>query len=144
VEYLADDALTGFWYGQANMNGGKRVGTYFGALEAFLPGELALSGDLERGKRLEESCFKMWTKWGIEPELLNYSNMIIAERGMRFIRRLSSRHTICIISLKIPATWKCPTRSSMALRNTAEPMSLMQLWPMLKRRQKRIGWKVTF
>ena len=80
-QYLADDALTGFWYGQANMNSGKRVGTYFGALDAFFPGELALSGDLDRAKRLEESCFKMWTKWGIEPELLNYSNMTITEEG---------------------------------------------------------------
>jgi mannosidase alpha-like ER degradation enhancer 2 len=78
---LADDALTGFWYGQANMNSGKRVGTHFGALDAFFPGELALSGDLDRAKRLEESCFKMWTKWGIEPELLNYSNMTITEEG---------------------------------------------------------------
>jgi mannosidase alpha-like ER degradation enhancer 2 len=80
-QYLADDALTGFWYGQANMNSGKRVGTHFGALDAFFPGELALSGDLDRAKRLEESCFKMWTKWGIEPELLNYSNMTITEEG---------------------------------------------------------------
>jgi mannosidase alpha-like ER degradation enhancer 2 len=79
-QYLADDASTGFWYGQANMNSGKRVGTNFGALEAFFPGELALSGDVDRAKRLEESCYKMWTKWGIEPEALNYSNMKIVER----------------------------------------------------------------
>jgi mannosidase alpha-like ER degradation enhancer 2 len=79
-QYLADDASTGFWYGQADMNSGKRVGTNFGALEAFFPGELALSGDLDRAKRLEESCYKMWTKWGIEPEALNYSNMKIVER----------------------------------------------------------------
>jgi mannosidase alpha-like ER degradation enhancer 2 len=79
-QYLAEDASTGFWYGQANMDNGKRVGTNFGALEAFFPGELALSGDLDRAKRLEESCYKMWTKWGIEPEALNYSNMKIVER----------------------------------------------------------------
>ena len=80
-QHLADDAPTGFWYGQANMNSGKRVGTYFGALEAFFPGELALSGDLDRAKRLEESCYRMWTKWGVEPEGLNYSNMTIVEKG---------------------------------------------------------------
>ena len=79
-QYLADDASTGFWYGQANMNTGKRVGTYFGALEAFFPGELALSGDLDRAKRLEESCYRMWTKWGVEPEVLNYSSMKIVEK----------------------------------------------------------------
>ena len=80
-QYLADDALTGFWYGQANMNSGKHVGTYFGALDAFIPGELALSGDLDHAKRLEESCYRMWTKWGIEPEVLNYSDMTIVEKG---------------------------------------------------------------
>ena len=80
-QYLADDAPTGFWYGQANMNSGKRVGTDFGALDAFFPGELALSGDLNRAKRLEESCYMMWTKWGVEPEVLNYSSMKIIEKG---------------------------------------------------------------
>ena len=80
-QYLADEAPTGFWYGQANMNSGKRVGTDFGALDAFFPGELALSGDLDRAKRLEESCYRMWTKWGVEPEALNYSNMKIVEKG---------------------------------------------------------------
>jgi mannosidase alpha-like ER degradation enhancer 2 len=80
-QYLANDAVSGFWYGQANMNSGKHVGTYFGALDAFFPGELALSGDLDRAKSLEESCYRMWTKWGIEPEVLNYSNMKIVENG---------------------------------------------------------------
>src|SRR6516165_9770143 len=80
-QYLAADARTGFWYGKANMNTGKRAGTYFGALDAFFPGELALSGDLDRARRLEESCFKTWTKWGVEPEVLNYSNMTIVEKG---------------------------------------------------------------
>jgi mannosidase alpha-like ER degradation enhancer 2 len=80
-QYLANDAVSGLWYGQANMNSGKHVGTYFGALDAFFPGELALSGDLDRAKSLEESCYRMWTKWGIEPEVLNYSNMKIVENG---------------------------------------------------------------
>jgi len=80
-KYLADDGPAGFWYGQVNMNSGARVGTDFGALEAFLPGTLALSGDLERARRLEESCYKMWTTSGIEPEELDYSKMKIAYNG---------------------------------------------------------------
>ncbi len=73
--YVADDAPTGLWYGHVDMNTGKRRGTYFGALDAFFPGELALSGDIERARRLEESCYKMWTTFGIEPEALDYSSM---------------------------------------------------------------------
>jgi len=79
--YVADDAPTGFWYGEADMNTGARTGTVFGALAAFFPGELALSGDLDRARRLEDSCYKMWTLAGIEPELLDYSDMKILSPG---------------------------------------------------------------
>ncbi len=80
-KYLADDGPAGLWYGQANMNTGARIGTEFGALDAFLPGTLALSGDIDRARRLQESCYKMWTTFGIEPEELDYSKMKIAYNG---------------------------------------------------------------
>ena len=79
--YVADDTPTGFWYGEADMNTGARTGTVFGALAAFFPGELALSGDLDRARRLEDSCYKMWTLAGVEPELLDYSDMKILSPG---------------------------------------------------------------
>ena len=80
-KYLADDTPDGLWYGQANMNTGARTGTLFGALDAFFPGTLALSGDMDRAKRLEDSCYKMWTTFGIEPEELDYSKMKVAYDG---------------------------------------------------------------
>ena len=80
-KYLADQAPTGFWYGQANMNTGARTGTEFGALDAFFPGTLALSGDLDRARKLEDSAFKMWTTFGIEPEEINYMTMKITSGG---------------------------------------------------------------
>src|SRR5438477_2671312 len=43
-KYVADDTPSGLWYGQVDMNTGKRVSHYFGALDAFFPGTLALSG----------------------------------------------------------------------------------------------------
>ena len=63
------------------MNTGKRVSTYFGALDAFFPGTLALSGDTDRGRKLEDSAYKMWTLFGIEPEVLDYSTMKISYNG---------------------------------------------------------------
>jgi len=78
-KYVADEAPTGFWYGQVNMNTGARMGTRFGALSAFWPGELALSGDLVRARRLEDSCYKMWNLYGVEPDGLNYSNLQITD-----------------------------------------------------------------
>jgi mannosidase alpha-like ER degradation enhancer 2 len=80
-KYLADQAPTGFWYGQANMNTGVRTGTTFGALDAFFPGTLALSGDLDRARKLEDSGYKMWTTFGIEPEEMNYMTMQITSGG---------------------------------------------------------------
>jgi len=80
-KYLAEDTPSGLWYGQVNMNTAARVSTEFGALDAFFPGELALSGDIDRARRLQESCYKMWTRFGIEPEEIDYSKMKISYDG---------------------------------------------------------------
>jgi mannosidase alpha-like ER degradation enhancer 2 len=80
-KYLADQAPSGFWYGQVNRNTGAHVGTRFGSLDAFFPGTLALSGDLDRATKLEDSAYKMWTTFGIEPEEMNYMTMKITYNG---------------------------------------------------------------
>jgi mannosidase alpha-like ER degradation enhancer 2 len=79
--YLADPSQGGLWYGQADMNTGKRTSTHYGALDAFFPAILARSGDLERARRLEESDYKVWTMFGIEPEEIDYSNFKIVHNG---------------------------------------------------------------
>ncbi|MGC2108454.1 MAG: glycoside hydrolase family 47 protein [Candidatus Korobacteraceae bacterium] len=76
-KYVADDAASGLWYAQVNMNTGQRVSTHYGALDAFFPAVLALSGDLDRAARLQQSSYKMWTTFGIEPEEFDYSTMKI-------------------------------------------------------------------
>ena len=81
-KYLADEQGDGqLWYGHADMNTGKRTATTFGALDAFLPAVLALSGDRERAKRLQKSAFRMWTVNGIEPEVFNYRTMQVEYAG---------------------------------------------------------------
>lgn len=67
------------WYGHADMNTGKRAATTFGALDAFFPAVLALGGDLESAKLLQDSSFKMWTKYGIEPEEYDYVRQEVVE-----------------------------------------------------------------
>jgi mannosidase alpha-like ER degradation enhancer 2 len=76
-KYLADNTKTGLWYAQVDMNTGKRVSTKFGALDAFFPAVLARSGEKDRARRLQESAFKMWTTWGVEPDEIDYSTMKI-------------------------------------------------------------------
>jgi ER degradation enhancer, mannosidase alpha-like 2 len=74
-KYLADETRGELWYGHADMQTGKRNKTEYGALDAFFPALLALSGDLERARRLQASSFKMWNLHGIEPETLDYKTM---------------------------------------------------------------------
>lgn len=74
---LADEVAGALWYGQVDMNSGRRTATEFGALHAFLPGVLVLGGELDRARRLQASCFRMWQLRGIEPELIDYRTMTI-------------------------------------------------------------------
>jgi len=74
-KFLADDVGGELWYGHVNMQTGERTQTTYGALDAFFPALLALSGDLARARRLQASSFKMWNLHGIEPEVLDYKTM---------------------------------------------------------------------
>jgi len=76
-KYLADDTKAGLWYAQVDMNTGKRLSTHFGALDAFFPAVLARSGEIQKARRLEDSAYKMWTTWGVEPEEIDYSAMTV-------------------------------------------------------------------
>lgn len=80
-KYLADNTKAGLWYAQVDMNTGKKISTHFGALDAFFPAVLARGGEVETAKRLEESAYKMWTTFGIEPEELDYKTMKITSPG---------------------------------------------------------------
>lgn len=80
-KYVADDGPNGLWYATVNMNTGERLARHFGALDAFFPGVLALSGDLDRAKRLEDSAYRMWAAFGIEPEEFDYSTTRITSPG---------------------------------------------------------------
>jgi len=84
-QYLRDETKgrmkPELWYGHADMNSGKRTATTYGALDAFFPAVLALSGDLRRARLLQQSSFTMWTLHGIEPEELDYQTMQVKSPG---------------------------------------------------------------
>ncbi len=69
------------WYGHAEMNFGKRTATTYGALDAFFPAVLALSGDLNKARSLQESSFFMWNQHGIEPEEFDYMKGEVVHAG---------------------------------------------------------------
>lgn len=70
--YLPEDVDGALWYGHVDMATGGRTASLYGALDAFMPGLLAYSGDVERARRLQASSFAMWNAHGIEPELWDY------------------------------------------------------------------------
>lgn len=76
--YILDSTASGVWYGHADMYTGKRTKTWFGALDAFFPAVLVLAGDVRRAAQLQEACFAMWNKHGIEPEDFDYARMEVA------------------------------------------------------------------
>ena len=79
--YLADDVDGALWYGHADMNTGARTTSEYGALDAFFPAVLALSGDIDRATRLQASGMAMWRMTGIEPEVIDYRTKQIREDG---------------------------------------------------------------
>ncbi|HKP65654.1 MAG TPA: glycoside hydrolase family 47 protein, partial [Casimicrobiaceae bacterium] len=79
--YLADEVDGALWYGYADMRSGKRTHTTFGALDAFFSALLALSGDVPRAARLQDSAFAMWRLHGIEPEVYDYRSHAIPYPG---------------------------------------------------------------
>ena len=79
--HLADDGPGGLWYGEADMDSGRRGATTYGSLQAFFAAVLALGGDLDRAKRLQESGYKMWRLHGIEPEELDYKSLRVTSPG---------------------------------------------------------------
>ena len=79
--HLADEVDGALWYGAADMRTGKRTQTTYGALDAFFPALLALSGDTRRAARLQASSFRMWRIHGIEPEVYDYRSGAIPYPG---------------------------------------------------------------
>lgn len=80
-KYLQDDWKGELWYGHADMNTGARRATTYGALDAFFPAVLALSGDLKRAQRLQSSSYSMWNVADIEPEEFDYRTRKITAPG---------------------------------------------------------------
>jgi mannosidase alpha-like ER degradation enhancer 2 len=79
--HVADEVNGELWYGHVDMNTGARRKSEYGALDAFFPALLAVSGDIERARRLQASSMKMWRLHGIEPETLDYRAMKVTSAG---------------------------------------------------------------
>ncbi|MCK9401290.1 MAG: glycoside hydrolase family 47 protein [Bacteroidales bacterium] len=70
--YIADEVDTALWYGTVDMETGEKVNSVVTLYDAFFPALLALSGDLERAARYQDSWNSVWKQYGLEPMVYDY------------------------------------------------------------------------
>ena len=141
---VADQAPSGLWYGQVDMNTGAQVSTDYGALDAFFPAVLALSGDIDRALPLAGTLL---TKCGPPSAsraggdgLQNHEGGLSRRRAS--VPRSSSPPTTFISSPAILniSTWARLT--STAWSKTAVPMWPSRRCATSRRRNNGTTWKV--
>lgn len=70
--YMAEDFEDHLWYGRVDMNTGLQTRTVITLYDAFFPATLALSGDMDRAIRLQDSWNWLWNQYGLEPSAYDY------------------------------------------------------------------------
>jgi len=72
AKYLLTATVNGTFLTRVDMNSGKETRSYYGALDAFYAGLLALSGDVSTARKIQKANFYMWTRFNIEPEVFDF------------------------------------------------------------------------
>lgn len=72
-QFLADESDSTLWYCRVNMHTGEKTSSIVTLYDAFFPAILALSGDLERAEKNQETWNGLWNKYGLEPMVYDYS-----------------------------------------------------------------------
>lgn len=71
-KYLLTEVTSGWYFTRVNMKSGRETDPYYGALDAFYAGILALSGDTATARNIQTGNYHMWTKFNLEPEEFNF------------------------------------------------------------------------
>ena len=80
---LLSKTPNGSFFIRADMNSGKETRPLYGALEAFYAGLLALSGDIETARSVQQANYYMWTKFKMEPEEFDFKTEKITDPAYR-------------------------------------------------------------
>jgi mannosidase alpha-like ER degradation enhancer 2 len=72
IRYLLSKTHNGWYFTRVNMHSGIETHPYYGALEAFSAGLLALSGDISTARNIQKGNYHMWTRFNIEPEEFDF------------------------------------------------------------------------
>ena len=81
IKYLYRKADKGAFFTRVDMNTGKETHPLYGALDAFYAGVLALSGNLDLARNIQQGNTYMWAKFHIEPEEFNFMTESVLYAG---------------------------------------------------------------
>ncbi|MEI7982083.1 MAG: glycoside hydrolase family 47 protein [Bacteroidota bacterium] len=73
-KYMLTRVPSGGYFTRVDMKSGKETHPYYGALDAFYAGILALSGDTVTAHIIQRGNYYMWTRFNLEPEEFNFRN----------------------------------------------------------------------
>ncbi len=71
-KYLIDEHDSLFWYAQVDMNTSEISNRIVTLYDAYFPALLALSGDITKAEKLQNSWNWLWNKNGLEPSVYDY------------------------------------------------------------------------
>jgi hypothetical protein len=80
-KYIADPTDSSLWYAQVNKETGERINRVVTLYDAYFPAVLALSGDLVKAARYQDSWNSLWMKYGLEPMVYDYGKKEILHPG---------------------------------------------------------------
>ena len=75
--YVADPRPDGLWFAQVDMDTGVRLNTSTNVWDAYFPGLLALSGDLDRAALHQDAWDGAWQHWHRLPERFDYATRAV-------------------------------------------------------------------
>lgn len=81
MKYMFTKEPTGCFFTRVDMRSGKETHPLYGALDAFYPGILALSGDTSNAACIQQGNYYMWTHFKTEPEEFNFRTNEITDGG---------------------------------------------------------------
>ncbi|MEP6616180.1 MAG: glycoside hydrolase family 47 protein [Ginsengibacter sp.] len=71
-KYIIAKQPEGWFCRHVDMNSGIESQPLYGALDAFIAGLMAYSGDVTTGIQMQKANYYMWTRYNMEPEEFNY------------------------------------------------------------------------
>lgn len=81
LKYVAEPSDTSLWFGLVNYKTGERTSNVVTLWDAYFPGLLALSGNLEPAIKSQKTWHALWIKNGLEPMVYDYQKKAILNPG---------------------------------------------------------------